>query len=54
MLGCGVTEMIQGISIIKQTEGIWEDLCNVIFAHPTVSEIIHEATLQAKNKAIHN
>jgi dihydrolipoamide dehydrogenase len=53
MIGAEVTEMIQGFAIHKTMEGTEEDLFNTIFAHPTLSEMMHESVLSAYNRAIH-
>lgn len=53
MIGSEVTEMIQGLSIAKTMEGTELDLMHTIFPHPTISETIHEATLDAFKKALH-
>lgn len=53
MIGAEVTEMIQGFAIHKTMEGTEEDLMNTIFAHPTLSEMMHESVLSAYNRAIH-
>lgn len=53
MIGCDVTEMIQGYVITKELEGTEMDLMHTIFAHPTLSEMMHEAVLQAYGKPIH-
>lgn len=53
MIGAEVTEMIQGFAIHKAMEGTEEDLINTIFAHPTLSEMMHESVLSAYNRAIH-
>jgi dihydrolipoamide dehydrogenase len=53
MIGAEVTEMIQGFVIHKGLEGTEEDLINSIFAHPTLSEMMHESVLAAFNRAIH-
>ncbi len=53
MIGAEVTEMIQGFAIHKGLEGTEEDLLNTIFAHPTLSEMMHESVLAAYNRAIH-
>lgn len=53
MIGAEVTEMIQGFAITKTMEGTEEDLMNTIFAHPTLSEMMHESVLNAYNRAIH-
>lgn len=53
LVGAEVTEMIQGFVIAKQAELTEEDLMHTIFAHPTMSEMMHEAVLDAYGKAIH-
>lgn len=53
MIGAEVTEMIQGFAIHKTLEGTEEDLFNTIFAHPTLSEMMHESVLSAYDRAIH-
>lgn len=53
MIGAEVTEMIQGFVIHKNLEGTEEDLFNTIFAHPSLSEMMHESVLAAFNRAIH-
>ncbi len=53
MIGAEVTEMIQGFVIHKTLEGTEEDLFNTIFAHPTLSEMMHESVLNAYQRAIH-
>jgi len=53
LVGADVTEMIQGFVIAKQAELTEEDLMHTIFPHPTLSEMMHEAVLDAYGKAIH-
>jgi len=53
LIGAEVTEMIQGFVIAKQAELTEEDLMHTIFAHPTMSEMMHEAVLDAYQKVIH-
>ncbi len=53
LIGAEVTEMIQGYVIAKQAELTEEDLMQTIFAHPTMSEMMHEAVLDAYGKVIH-
>jgi dihydrolipoamide dehydrogenase len=53
MIGAEVTEMIQGLSVLKTMEGTELDLFHTIFPHPTISEAIHEAGLDAYNRAVH-
>ncbi len=53
MIGAEVTELIQGYVVGRQLETTEEDLMNTVFPHPTLSEMMHEATLDAYDKAIH-
>ncbi len=53
LIGAEVTEMIQGFVIAKQAELTEEDLMHTIFAHPTMSEMMHEAVLDAYGQVIH-
>ncbi|MCL2566716.1 MAG: dihydrolipoyl dehydrogenase [Alphaproteobacteria bacterium] len=53
MIGAEVTEMIQGYVIAMGLETTEEELMHTIFAHPTLSEMMHESVLQAYGKAIH-
>ena len=48
-----VTELINSFSIAKTLETTEVDIINTIFAHPTLSEAMHESVLSAYNKAIH-
>ena len=53
MIGAEVTEMLQGYGIAMNLETTEEDLMHTIFAHPTLSEMMHEAVLSAYDRAIH-
>ncbi|HET6519397.1 MAG TPA: dihydrolipoyl dehydrogenase [Geminicoccaceae bacterium] len=53
MIGAEVTELIQGYVIARQLEATEEDLFQTIFPHPTLSETMHEAALDAYGRAIH-
>jgi dihydrolipoamide dehydrogenase len=53
MVGAEVTELIQGYVIARTMEATEEDLFHTIFPHPTLSEMLHEAALDAYNRAIH-
>ena len=53
MVGSDVPELIQGFGIAKNLETSEQDLINTIFAHPTLSETMHESVLSAYKKAIH-
>ncbi|WP_068094220.1 dihydrolipoyl dehydrogenase [Novosphingobium rosa] len=53
MIGAEVTELIQGYVVGKQLETTEQELMQTVFAHPTLSEMMHEATLSAYGRAIH-
>jgi dihydrolipoamide dehydrogenase len=53
MIGAEVTEMIQGFSIAQTLESTEQELMQTVFAHPTLSEMMHEAVLDAYHKVIH-
>ncbi len=53
MIGAEVTELIQGYVIARQGELTEEDLMHTIFPHPTLSEMMHEAVLDAEGRALH-
>jgi dihydrolipoyl dehydrogenase len=54
MVGPEVTELIQGYVIAQQLETTEEELMHTIFAHPTLSEAMHESVLDAYGQAIHS
>lgn len=53
MIGAEVTELIQGFGLARSMEGTEEDLMHAIFPHPTLSEMMHEATLDAYGRVVH-
>ncbi len=53
MVGAEVTELIQGYVIARQLETTEAELMNTVFAHPTLSEMMHESVLGAYGRAIH-
>ena len=53
MIGAEVTELIQGYVIGRQLETTEADLMNTVFPHPTLSEMMHEAVLDAYGRALH-
>jgi dihydrolipoamide dehydrogenase len=53
MIGAEVTELIQGYAIAKTLETTESELIRTIFPHPTLSETMHEAVLDAYGRAIH-
>jgi dihydrolipoamide dehydrogenase len=53
MVGAEVTELIQGYTVGKQAELVETDFMQTVFPHPTLSEMMHEATLAAFGRALH-
>src|SRR5262249_54937522 len=53
MIGAEVTEMIQGFVLAMTLEATEEDLFATVFAHPTMSEAMHEASLDAFGRVLH-
>jgi len=53
MVGAEVTELIQGYGIARTLESTELDLMHAVFPHPTLSESMHEAVLDAYGRAIH-
>ncbi|QDC16171.1 dihydrolipoyl dehydrogenase [Rhodococcus ruber] len=52
MVGPDVTEQIQGFGIARSVEATADDLAEVVFAHPTLSEAMHESVLAALGRPI--
>jgi dihydrolipoamide dehydrogenase len=53
MIGAEVTELIQGYAIARTLETTEAELMHTVFPHPTISETMHEAVLDAYGRAIH-
>jgi len=53
MIGAEVTELIQGYTVAQKLETTEQDLMETVFPHPTLSEMMHEAVLDAYGKTIH-
>jgi dihydrolipoamide dehydrogenase len=53
MIGAEVTELIQGFTVAKSLETTEAELISAIFPHPTLSEMMHEAVLDAYGRALH-
>ncbi len=53
MVGAEVTEMIQGYVVARQLETTEAELMETVFAHPTISESMHESVLAAYGRALH-
>src|SRR6201988_5329429 len=52
MIGAEVTELIQGYVIAMNLETTEEDLMHTVFPHPTLSEMMGEAVLDAYGRAL--
>ncbi len=53
LIGAEVTEMIQGFAIAMTCEATEAELIATIFPHPTMSEAMHEASLDAFGRVLH-
>lgn len=53
MVGAEVTEMIQGYVIAMTNELTEAEIMHTVFAHPTMSEMMHESVLDAYGRALH-
>ncbi len=53
MVGPEVTELIQGYVVARTLEATEAELMATIFPHPTISEAMHEAVLDAYGRVIH-
>jgi dihydrolipoamide dehydrogenase len=53
MIGTEVTELIQGYAIAMSLETTEAQLIETVFPHPTLSEMMHEAVLDAYGRVIH-
>ncbi len=53
MIGAEVTELIQGFVVAMNLETTEAELMHSVFAHPTLSEMMHESTLDAFGRALH-
>jgi dihydrolipoamide dehydrogenase len=53
MIGTEVTELIQGYGVAMTLETTEKELMETIFPHPTLSEMMHEAVLDAYGRVVH-
>ena len=53
LIGAEATELIQGYAVAMTLETTESELMHTVFPHPTLSEMLHEATLAAYGRAIH-
>ena len=53
MIGAEVTELIQGFGLARTLEATEADLIRAVFPHPTLSEMMGEAVLDAEGRVLH-
>jgi dihydrolipoamide dehydrogenase len=53
MIGADVTELIQGYVTAMNLETTEAELMHTVYAHPTLSEMMHESVLEAFGRALH-
>ncbi|WP_035543317.1 dihydrolipoyl dehydrogenase [Holospora undulata] len=53
LFGQGSPELLSSLLVAKKLEATPEALSDVIFPHPTMSEMLHEAVLSAQGRALH-
>jgi dihydrolipoamide dehydrogenase len=53
MIGAEVTEMIQGFALAMTLEATEAEIMATVFPHPTMSEAMHEAALDAYGRVLH-
>jgi len=53
MIGAEVTEMIQGFALAMTLEATESEIFATIYPHPTLSEAMHEASLDAFDRVLH-
>ena len=53
IIGQNATEMISELGVAKTLETTWDEIAMTMHGHPTLSEAIMEAALDAIGKPIH-
>ena len=53
MIGENATELVSEIAVAKSLEATSDQILKIIHPHPTISEIIPEATADALDESIH-
>jgi len=53
IVGADATELIAEMGLAMKTEATLDDIISTVHAHPTLSEMIAEASMMAKGQAIH-
>ena len=52
-MGPEATELIHGFTLAATLESTEAELMETVFAHPTLSEAMHESVLSAFGRALH-
>jgi dihydrolipoamide dehydrogenase len=53
VIGAGASELIAEATVALEFSGASEDLARICHAHPTLSEVLHEAALACDKRALH-
>ena len=53
MIGPMVSELIAEAVVSMEFKASSEDIARIVHAHPTLSEVLHEAALAADKRALH-
>jgi dihydrolipoamide dehydrogenase len=53
IIGAHASELIAQAALVMEFDGSSEDIARTVFAHPTLSEALHEAALAVDGRAIH-
>ncbi|MCL2876564.1 MAG: dihydrolipoyl dehydrogenase [Betaproteobacteria bacterium] len=53
IIGAGASELIAEATVALEFAGASEDLARICHAHPTLSEVLHEAALACDKRALH-
>lgn len=53
IIGSEATELIAELGVARALESTWEEIATTVHAHPTLSEAIMEAALDAFSGAVH-
>ena len=53
IIGSEATEMIAELGIAKSLESTWNELARTVHAHPTLTEGVMEAALDAMGQGVH-
>ncbi|VEB41088.1 Dihydrolipoamide dehydrogenase [Chromobacterium violaceum] len=53
MIGPMVSELVSEGVVSMEFKAASEDLARIVHAHPSLSEVIHEAALAADKRALH-